>query len=238
MEPPSGKLSASRTEFRLVLGFLIGVLMKSVKSWPAHLAFALCAVSAFAQSPTQGSGNASRTESSGPSTSTAAKQAHDATYVIGNDDHLTINVWKETELSKSVTVRSDGKISLPLVGEIQASGRTPLQLESDISSRLRSFITAPEVTVIVDQINSKKYNMVGYISRPGSYPLTLSTTIMDAISNAGGLKDFAKEKNIYILRRNADGTQSRINFNYKDFIKGKNIEQNIKVQPDDTIIVP
>lgn len=165
-------------------------------------------------------------------------KAHDDSYVIGNDDHLSIDVWKEQELSKSVPVRSDGKISLPLVGEIQATGRTPLQLEMDISNRLRSFITAPEVTVIVEQINSKKYNMVGYITRPGSFPLTLSTTIMDAIAAAGGLRDFAKEKNIYILRRNPDGTQTRINFNYKDFIKGRNVAQNIKVQPDDTIIVP
>jgi len=178
------------------------------------------------------------TTGSGVPASTPAKQAHDNSYVIGNDDHLAIDVWKETELSKSVPVRSDGKISLPLIGEIQASGRTPLQLEMDISNRLRSYITAPEVTVIVEQINSKKYNMVGYINRPGSYPLTLSTTIMDAIAAAGGLRDFAKEKNVYILRRMPDGTETRINFNYKDFIKGKNVAQNVKIQPDDTIVVP
>ncbi len=195
------------------------------------------------QAPTAGTAengssdaNASSTVSS--SVATPVRQPHDDSYVIGNDDHLAINVWKEAELSKSVPVRSDGKISLPLVGEIQATGRTPLQLEMDISNRLRSFITAPEVTVIVEQINSKKYNMVGYINKPGVFPLTLSTTIMDAIAAGGGLRDFAKEKNIYILRRNPDGTQTRINFNYKDFIKGKNIAQNIKVQPDDTIIVP
>jgi polysaccharide export outer membrane protein len=166
------------------------------------------------------------------------KEPHDDTYVIGDDDTLAINVWKETELSKSLPVRSDGKISLPLVGEIQASGRTPLQLEMDISNRLRSFITAPEVTVIVEQINSKKYNIVGYIGRPGTYPLTLSITIMDAIAGAGGFRDFAKTKGVYILRQNADGTQTRINFNYKEFIKGKNIAQNVNLEPHDTIIVP
>lgn len=166
------------------------------------------------------------------------KRPHDDTFVIGDDDVLAINVWKETELSKSLPVRSDGKISLPLVGEIQATGRTPLQLEMDISNRLRSFITAPEVTVIVEQINSKKYNIVGYIGRPGAYPLTLSTTIMDAIASAGGFRDFAKTKGVYILRQNADGTQSRINFNYKEFIKGKNVAQNVKLEPRDTIIVP
>jgi polysaccharide biosynthesis/export protein len=165
-------------------------------------------------------------------------KAHDASYVIGNDDHLAISVWKEPDLTKSIPVRSDGKISLPLVGEIQATGRTPLQLELDIANRLRNYVTVPEVTVIVEQINSKKYNILGEVGRPGSFPLTLSTTIMDAIASSGGFKDFAKKKDVYILRRNPDGTQSRLNFNYKDFIKGKNLSQNVKIEPDDTIIVP
>lgn len=165
-------------------------------------------------------------------------RAHDNAYVIGNDDKLAISVWKEPDLTKSIPVRSDGKISLPLVGEIEAAGRTPLQLESDISSRLKNYITVPEVTVIVEQINSKKYNILGQIGRPGAYPLTLSTTIMDAIAAAGGFKDFAKSKGVYILRLNPDGTQTRLNFNYKDFIKGKNLSQNVKIEPQDTIIVP
>jgi len=171
-------------------------------------------------------------------TSGSSTKAHDDTFVIGNGDHLAISVWKEPDLTKSIPVRSDGKISLPLVGEIQASGRTPLQLELDISNRLRNYITVPEVTVIVEQINSMKYNMLGQVGRPGAYPLTLSTTIMDAIALAGGFKDFAKTKGVYILRQNPDGTQTRIDFNYKDFIKGKNIAQNIKIEPRDTIIVP
>jgi polysaccharide export outer membrane protein len=141
-------------------------------------------------------------------------------------------------LTRELPVRSDGKISLPLVGEIVAAGRTPLQLEMDISNRLRSFITVPEVTVIVEAINSKKYNIVGYVGRPGTYPLTLTTTVMDAIALAGGFRDFAKSKGVYILRPNADGTQARLNFNYKDFIKGKNLQQNVKIEPNDTIIVP
>ena len=165
-------------------------------------------------------------------------KAHDASYVIGNDDHLAISVWKEPDLTKSIPVRSDGKISLPLVGELQAAGRTPLQLESDISNRLRSYITVPEVTVIVEQINSKKYNILGQVGRPGEFPLTLSTTIVDALAAAGGFRDFAKTKGVYILRQNADGTQSKLPFNYKDFLKGKNLDKNIKIQPNDTIIVP
>ena len=165
-------------------------------------------------------------------------KAHDDSYVIGNDDHLAISVWKEPDLTKNIPVRSDGKISLPLVGEIQAAGRTPLQLELEIANRLRNYITMPEVTVIVEQINSKKYNIMGMVGRPGTFSLTLSMTIMDAIAAAGGFRDFAKSKGVYILRQNPDGTQTRLNFNYKDFIKGKNISQNIKIEPQDTIIVP
>ena len=165
-------------------------------------------------------------------------KAHDDAYVIGNDDHLSISVWKEPELTKTIPVRSDGKISLPLVGEIQAAGRTPLQLEHEIADRLHNYMTVPEVTVIVEQINSKKFNILGEISRPGEYSLTLSTTIMDAISMAGGFKEFAKTKGVYILRQNPDGTEARLNFNYKDFIKGKNVAQNVRVEPRDTIIVP
>jgi polysaccharide export outer membrane protein len=188
-----------------------------------------------ADANSQAAGAASSVTQPEPGTST---KAHDDSYVIGNDDHLSINVWKEPDLTKNIPVRSDGKISLPLVGEMQASGRTPLQLESDISSRLRNYITAPEVTVIVEQINSKKYNILGYVGKPGAYALTLSTTVMDAIALAGGFKDFAKSKGVYILRQNPDGTQSRLNFNYKDFIKGKNLSQNVKVEPGDMIIVP
>ena len=166
------------------------------------------------------------------------RKAHDASYIIGNNDVLAINVWKETELSKSVPVRSDGKISLPLMGEVQAAGRTPLQLENEISEKLKSYITAPDVTVIVEQINSKKFNILGMVGKPGTFSLALPLTVMDAIAQAGGLRDFAKSKDIYVLRQKPDGSTYRIPFNYKDFIKGKNPEQNIRVEPGDTIIVP
>jgi len=192
---------------------------------------------ASAQAPDGSSANA-KSSAGSSAVPAAGTKAHDASYVIGNDDKLAISVWKEPDLTKDIPVRSDGKISLPLVGEIQAAGLTPLQLEAEISNRLKSYITVPEVTVIVEAINSKKYNMLGMVGRPGTYALTLSTTIMDAIAAAGGFKDFAKTKGVYILRRNADGTQTRLNFNYKEFIKGKNLSQNIKIEPDDTIIVP
>jgi polysaccharide export outer membrane protein len=165
-------------------------------------------------------------------------RAHDDTYVIGADDVLSINVWKEPEVSRTVPVRSDGKISLPLAGEVQASGETPRQLEKELATKLQSFISEPEVTVIVTEVKSQKFNILGQVSKPGTYPLTNASTVLDAIAIAGGFRDFAKQKSIYILRQNPDGGQSRLPFNYKDVIRGKNSEQNIKLQPRDTIVVP
>jgi len=167
-----------------------------------------------------------------------APTAHDDTFVIGKNDVLAINVWKEPDISRSIPVRSDGKISLPLVGEIQAAGETPLKLEQNIATRLKSYIEEPEVTVIVQQINSEKFNILGMVSKAGTYPLVGSATVLDAIALAGGFRDFAKQKSIYILRQNADGSQTRLPFNYKDVIKGRNMAQNIVLQPRDTIIVP
>lgn len=168
----------------------------------------------------------------------SAKKPHDDKFVIGADDVLAVNVWKEPEVSRTVPVRSDGKISLPLVGEVQASGQTPKQLELEISKRLESFISQPDVTVIVEQVRSQKFNILGQVAKPGSYSLTNPVTVLDAIALAGGFRDFAKQKSIYVLRQNPDGTQTRLAFNYKDVIKGKNSEQNIMIEPRDTIVVP
>jgi polysaccharide export outer membrane protein len=173
-----------------------------------------------------------------PSPSGSAVPAHNDTYIIGVDDVLSINVWKEAEVSKTVPVRSDGKISLPLAGEVQASGQTPLQLEKVLAAKLQSFISEPEVTVIVTEIKSQKFNILGMVAKPGSYPLTNSSTVLDAIALAGGFRDFAKQKSIYILRQNPEGSQVRLPFNYKEVIKGKDSAQNIKLQPRDTIVVP
>jgi polysaccharide export outer membrane protein len=172
----------------------------------------------------------------------AADESHaahsDSSYLIGANDVLAINVWKEPDISRSVPVRSDGRISLPLVGELQASGQTPRQLEQEITKRLQSYISEPEVTVIVSESKSKKVNILGMVVRPGEYLLTSNTTVLDSIAMAGGFKDFAKQKNIYVLRQGADGNQTRIPFNYKDVIKGKNPEQNIRLQPGDAVVVP
>jgi polysaccharide export outer membrane protein len=134
-------------------------------------------------------------------------------------------------------VRSDGKISLPLVGEVQAAGQTPLALEKEIAGKLKNYISEPEVTVMVQQVNSQKFNILGQVVRPGSYVIANSPTVLDAIALAGGFRDFAKQKSIYVLRQGSSG-ESRIPFNYKDVAQGKNMSQNIKLQPRDTIIVP
>jgi polysaccharide export outer membrane protein len=159
-------------------------------------------------------------------------------YVIGAEDQLNINVWKEPEMSKVVPVRPDGMISLPLLGDIRATGYTPLQLQEQITTQLKKLIADPQVTVIVVEVHSLTFNVVGEVQKPGYYPLTRRMTVLDAIALSSGFKDFAKTKKIYILRTDASGKQVRLPFNYKDVIKGKNSQENIELQPRDTVVVP
>jgi polysaccharide export outer membrane protein len=159
-------------------------------------------------------------------------------YSIGPDDLLAVNVWKEPEISRNVVVRPDGRISLPLVGDLRASGRTPVQLQADIKGQLSSYLTNPEVTVIVQEARSQKFNILGEVEHPGSYPLSRSMTVLDAIAIAGGLRDFAKSRKIYVLRIQGDGSRARFPFNYKAVIKGQNQSQNIELQARDTVVVP
>lgn len=199
-------------------------------------------LSSTLSSQTSGNGHPSGTATKAVPRAAAAENsaanAHDDSFTIGNDDVLAINVWKESEVSRSVPVRSDGKISLPLVGEVQATGQTPAKLEQEIAARLKNFISEPEVTVIVQQINSQKFNVLGMVNKPGSFVLTGSTTVLDALALAGGFRDFAKQKNIYVLRQGTEGNQTRLSFNYKEVVKGINPSQNVKLQPRDTVVVP
>lgn len=160
------------------------------------------------------------------------------TYVVGVGDVLDINVWKEGELSKTVPVRPDGMITLPLIGEIKAVGLTPNQLQDQITAALQKVVSEPQVTVLVASVNSMSFNIMGNVLKPGYYPLTRPLTILDAIALSGGFRDFAKEKKIYILRTRADGTQQKLLFNYKQVIKGRNMAQNIMLQPHDVLVVP
>lgn len=162
----------------------------------------------------------------------------DDEFVIGVGDILAINVWKEQEISRVVPVRSDGRISLPLIGEVIASGRTPRQLEAELSKRLKDYVADPEVTVVVQEIRSQKFNVLGMVAHPGSFVLTKPMTVVDAIATAGGFRDFAKQKDIYVLRRDANGKEARLPFNYKDVIKGLHSEQNVELQINDTVVVP
>src|SRR6266550_6156635 len=169
----------------------------------------------------------------GPNTATNV----DDSFVIGAGDVLAINVWKEPEISHAVPVRSDGKVSLPLVGELQAAGQTPRQLQAALKEKLQTYISDPDVTVIVQEVKSQRFNILGQVVRPGSYLLANTTTVLDAIAVAGGFRDFAKKKSIYVLRTKVDGSQARIGFNYNDVIKGKDPAQNIRLEPRDTLVI-
>jgi len=159
-------------------------------------------------------------------------------YVIGIGDGLDINVWKEGELSKTVAVRPDGMITLPLVGEIKAAGLSPTQLQEQLTATLSKVLSDPQVTVIVVAVNSLSFNIMGNVFKPGYYPLTHPITVLDAIALSGGFRDFAKEKKIYILRTAPDGKQEKLHFNYKQVIKGQNMSQNILMRPRDVLVIP
>ncbi|MGH6628190.1 MAG: polysaccharide biosynthesis/export family protein [Burkholderiales bacterium] len=170
--------------------------------------------------------------------SSSAKPAtDDPSYVIGQDDVLDISVWKEPEVSRQVPVRPDGKISLPLLNDVQASGLTPMQLQSQLTEKLKKFLTEPQVTVIVTAINSRRVYLMGEINRPGAIPLVPNMTVLQALSSAGGVTQFANSSKIQILRTE-NGKQGTYLFNYKDVIRGVKTDQNILLKPGDSIVVP
>lgn len=159
-------------------------------------------------------------------------------YVIGAEDILSIVVWKEADFTRTVPVRPDGMISIPLAGDIQAAGLTVRQLQESLKKQLTAFVANPEVTVSVQEFRSKKFNIVGQVNKPGAYPLTGRMTILDAIALAGGFRDFAKSKKVYILRTSVDGKQIKLPFNYNEVIKGNQMNTNIDLESHDTVVVP
>ncbi len=174
-----------------------------------------------------GNGNGPRTPATVPS----------ADYRIGAQDVLTISVWKEPEITRTVPVRPDGKISLPLLNDVQAAGLTPMELAANITSGLKKFIADPQVTVIVTEINSRHFYVLGEVGRPGAYPLLPGMTVLQALSGAGGFSQWANLNEIYVLR-DEGGKPVRYPFKYKDVLRGKRTEQNIELKPGDTIVVP
>ena len=175
---------------------------------------------------------------SAPASASAAQKSAttDPNYLIGAQDVLDINVWKEDQLTKTVPVRPDGKISLPLVNDVQAAGLTPTQLATQITQDLKKFVTEPQVTVIVREINSQRVYLIGEVTRAGAYPLLPGMTVLQALSSAGGFTQFANTKKIYVLRLE-NGKQEKFPFNYKDALGGK-AEENIPLKAGDQIVVP
>src|SRR6202047_1212072 len=161
----------------------------------------------------------------------------DPNYSIAPEDVLTIDVWKEPEISRTVPVRRDGKISLPLLNDLQAAGLTPTQLGAEIVEKLRATVINPHVTVIVTQMSSQRIYILGQVTRGGAYPLMPNMTAVQALSIAGGFTPFAKLKKIYVTRTE-NGENKIFPINYKDVIKGHNSQQNILLKPGDTIVVP
>lgn len=169
-------------------------------------------------------------------TSAGSSATNDPNYVIGAQDVLDIEVWKEEQLTKTVPVRPDGKISLPLLNDIQASGLTPIQLSTQIRDSLKKFVTDPQVTVIVREINSQRVYLIGEVGHAGAYPLLPGMTVLQALSSAGGFTQFANIKKIYVLR-NENGKQEKFPFNYKEAL-GTKADQNILLKAGDTIVIP
>jgi polysaccharide export outer membrane protein len=162
----------------------------------------------------------------------------DQDYIIGPQDLLAIDVWHEPELSQTVPVRPDGKISLPLIGDLEVSGLTPRALQARLAKELEAYIHKPQVTAIVREVNSRKYYLIGEVERPGSYPLSAHMTVLDALATAGGFRDFAKIQQIYLLRLRPDGSRNRLHFDYKAAVNGRAWYRDVELQMGDTLIVP
>ena len=205
------------TRLQLVMGLLLMVV----------------ALPARAQEATQ-----NQTPAKPAAAGVAAKPAtDDPNYMIGAQDVLDISVWKEPEVSRTVPVRPDGKISLPLLNDVQAAGLTPSQLAAQLTESLKKFVANPQVTVIVTTINSQRVYIMGEVIRAGAYPLLPGMTVLQGLSSAGGFTQFANLKKIYVLRQE-NGKQAKLPFNYKEVVGGKNSDQNIMLKAGDTIVVP
>jgi polysaccharide export outer membrane protein len=158
-------------------------------------------------------------------------------YLIGPQDSIAINVFEEDKFTGPATVRPDGMITIPLIGDVLAAGRTPMQLAADITVKLKKLVTDPAVTVSVTGVNSKYVTFVGGIGKQGQQPITPGMTILQAIANAGGLSAYANPKKIYIQRRSPQGKEQIIHFDYKKALKTGNM-QGVDLVPGDTIVVP
>lgn len=220
----------------------------SYRLFSAFLVSALLALPSFAQSGSKPKKedskqkiaalkNDSKDLPSSSSPDTAPRKEGFAEYRIGEQDVLNITVWREPELSGAVMVRPDGMITLPLVNDVHAAGLTPDELKDLLTEKLRGFLNLPQVTVAVREINSRKVFIIGQVGHEGSFRINSTTTVLQIIAEAGGLREFANRKGIYVLRKE-NGTQTRLSFNYDKVIRGKDPKDNILLRPGDTVVVP
>ena len=172
-----------------------------------------------------------------PSAATVQSAPTDPGYKIGPQDVLKIDVWREDQLTRMVPVRPDGKITLPLLNDVQAAGLTPMELAAAIHDELKNYVNNPQVTVSVTEINSRRIYVTGEVMRAGALSLLPQMTVLQALSTSGGFTPFARTKGIYVLRT-VNGAKIQLPFNYKDAIKGKRTEQDVQLQPGDVIVVP
>jgi polysaccharide export outer membrane protein len=198
---------------------------------PIRAAGALCAL------VLAGCAGTTRQQPSAEALESAAQEAQ-AEYVIGAYDQLVINVWKEPELSLSgVEVRLDGKISVPLLDDVQAAGKTPMQLKSEITERLKEYVTAPQVTVVVARVGARNVYVLGEVVREGAIPIQPDMRVIDALSIAGGMSAFAGKSRIKVIRQTGDSA-AEFTFDYDAFVDGDDVTQNILLLPGDKIVVP
>jgi polysaccharide biosynthesis/export protein len=212
---------------------------KSTNVWVLML-LALLAMPALGQQGSNGKQQDSKLRAAwnGSDASRMSRAAtDDPSYVIGPEDVLDVSVWKEPELTRTEPVRPDGKISLPLLNDVQAAGLTPMQLAASVAEKLRKYLADPQVTVIVTGMNSQRIYILGEVTRPGAYPLLPGITMLQALSSAGGFTQFASLKKIYLMR-NVNGKQMKFPFNYKEAVRGRATQQNIPLKAGDTIVVP
>jgi polysaccharide biosynthesis/export protein len=190
---------------------------------------AIMSASLWAQDNTAGN-------KSSPGAPGDVSSASNSAYVIGAEDTLHVSVWKEPDLTATLPVRPDGKISMPLLNDVQAAGLTPMQLADSVTEKLKKYISDPRVTVVVTAMNSQRVFLLGEVAHTGPTPLLPNMTVLQALSSAG-FTQFANTKKIYVLRVE-NGKQTKLPFNYNHVIKGEDVDQNIVLRPGDTIVVP
>jgi polysaccharide biosynthesis/export protein len=210
-------------------------IMKSI--FNAAIAVTILSCMAWAQNdPPQPAPSAAAPAAVVPAPAPADATQGNPDYVIGPEDVIHVAVWKEADLTATLPVRPDGKISLPLLNDVQAAGLTPTQLASSLTEKLKKYVADPRVTIVVAAINSKRIYLVGEVLRPGATPMLPNMTVLQALSSAG-INQFAKTKGIYVLRTE-NGKQEKLPVNYRKLVKGQDIEQNYVLRPGDTIVVP